>query len=110
MSFLFLPEDKAVAKKNKNEKRENNTQIITKIKSILKAILVLCSVNLVQNIVTPPLWSMIFPLYFTSVIGMPMKLMGSVFTKDNILGVLAHLLVEYGWTKIIISENVLSFI
>ena len=88
ITLLFLPENKAVANKSsKNEKREANTQVITKIKSIPKAILILCSVNFVQNVVTPPLWSMILPIYFTSVIGIPMKLIGIVFTMDNILGV-----------------------
>lgn len=85
-SLLFLPQ-KTMSMAIESKKITLQEKYLCKIKSIPYNIKVLCGVNMIQNIVTPPLWSMILPVYFTSVIGMSVKSMGLVFSMDNVLGV-----------------------
>lgn len=85
-SLLFLPQ-KTMSKTIRSKNITLQEKYLCKIKSIPYNIKVLCGVNMIQNIVTPPLWSMILPVYFTSVIGMSVKSMGLVFSMDNVLGV-----------------------
>jgi MFS family permease len=88
ISFALLPQNKNSERPHVILKNTNSTNgFWTKFKKVPNTIRFLCGVNIVQNIVTPPLWSMILPVYFTSVIGMSMKAMGLVFTMDNVLGV-----------------------
>lgn len=92
IALFFLSENKVRPDNVSIVGRKRKIRIVSRIKEIPNAIKLLCGVNFVQNVVTPPLWSMILPIYFTSVIGMSMKLMGFIFTLDNILGVPSSIL------------------
>jgi len=52
-----------------------------------KIIGALCAINFIQNVVTPPLWSLVLPVYLTVSLGLSVAAMGYVYTADNILGV-----------------------
>lgn len=87
-----LEESREIRKqKNVQEKRKWGVWL-EKIKTTPHSIKWLCGVNVIQNMVTPPLWSMILPIYFTSVIGATVKTVGFVFTLDNFLSVPSSLL------------------
>lgn len=89
ISLCLLPYKVGLKEVRHYEKKEINffEIFVRKVNTVPYSIKCLCGVNMIQNIVTPPLWSIILPVYFTSVMGMSVRTMGFVFAINNILSV-----------------------